>query len=172
MLSKNTFWSVVLVAITTLFSYGFACAVPLVALAVIAALTLEKLTGMMVIFAAWTLNQLIGFTLLGYPAEMLTVAWGLVIGASGVMAYVAALFLTAKLSKKSLYVKGAAVPLASFVAYEATMFLGGALLGSGLENFTLAIISQIAYVNVIALAALTASYKLFQFIPAGQTAHA
>ena len=120
---------------------------------------------MVVVLLAWVINQLIGFTLLNYPTDLLTIIWGLVIGVSGVMAFVSALLLHQKLMEPSLTFKGVAICVIAFVVYEATMFLGGVLLGSGTENFTFAIIAQIAYVNVIALAVFILTYKIILPLP-------
>ena len=71
-----------LVLFSLLSSGVFGCAVPLAALATLAALHLDRRDAVMMIAAAWLANQLWGFLVLDYPRDAGTFAWGGVYGAA------------------------------------------------------------------------------------------
>src|SRR5438132_11138011 len=82
---RHWLWLAVLVGTSVAFTLGLACAVPLVAFAAAAALTLSRRDGLVLIAAVWLANQLVGFAVLGYPWTASTLAWGAVLGAVAVL---------------------------------------------------------------------------------------
>src|SRR5260370_35359856 len=67
-------------------SFALACATPFAAFAVAAAATLPLRPALLVVSAAWLVNQSIGFGALRYPIDASTIAWGFVIGAAALAA--------------------------------------------------------------------------------------
>ena len=64
-------------------SFGFACATPFAAFAVVAADMLPLPQALLVMTAVWIVNQSIGFAALGYPLDASTLLWGFAIGVGG-----------------------------------------------------------------------------------------
>jgi hypothetical protein len=67
-------------------SLAFACATPFAAFAALAGAMLPLSAALLVVMAAWIVNQAIGFGVLGYPMEMNTLLWGLAIGVAALAA--------------------------------------------------------------------------------------
>ena len=67
-------------------SLAFACATPFAAFAALAGAMLPSSAALLVVMAAWIVNQAIGFGVLGYPMEMNTLLWGLAIGVAALAA--------------------------------------------------------------------------------------
>ena len=77
------FCLVLLMAACALASFAFACATPFAAFAVVAAAMLPWRPALLVVTAAWLVNQAIGFGVLHYPLDRNTVLWGFGIGVGG-----------------------------------------------------------------------------------------
>ena len=75
------FCLLLLTAACALASFAFACATPFAAFAAIAAAMLRLPAALLVVAAAWIVNQAIGFGALGYPIDLNTMLWGTAIGA-------------------------------------------------------------------------------------------
>lgn len=67
-------------------SFGFACATPFAAFAVVAADMLPLPQALLVMTAVWIVNQSIGFAALGYPLDASTLLWGFAIGVGALAA--------------------------------------------------------------------------------------
>jgi hypothetical protein len=70
----SLFCLVLLATACALASFAFACATPFAAFAVVAAALLRPAAALLVIFAAWVVNQASGFGALHYPLDLNTVA--------------------------------------------------------------------------------------------------
>ena len=66
------FCLLLLTAACVLASLAFACATPFAAFAALAGAMLPLSAALLVVMAAWIVNQAIGFGVLGYPMEMNT----------------------------------------------------------------------------------------------------
>jgi len=107
------FCLVLLIAGCALASFAFACATPFAAYAVIAAAMLPLSSALLVVGAAWIVNQAIGFGALHYPHDANTLTWGLAIGAAALAATVVAALLLRTLWRTSqLAALGAALLVA------------------------------------------------------------
>src|SRR5262249_61757546 len=84
------FCFVLVTAACALASFAFACATPFAAFAVMAAEMLPLSSALLVVAAAWIVNQGIGFGALHYPIDANTILWGIVIGAAALAATTAA----------------------------------------------------------------------------------
>ncbi len=69
-------------------SFAFACATPFAAFAVVTAAMLRLRLALLVVTAAWLVNQAIGFGRLGYPIDTKTILWGFAIGMAALAATV------------------------------------------------------------------------------------
>lgn len=133
-------WPAALAFVTVAGSLAAACLMPFTALAVMAAATLPPARSAAVVVGAWTVNQAIGFGLLGYPhtADAALQGVGLLVAAltAQVVARVAGLATGGPLGLWSAFAAG-------FAAYEGALFAAAHLTG-GLDTFTPAIVGQIA----------------------------
>ena len=134
-------WALVLAVTTVAGSLLASCMMPFVAIAVMSAATLPLRSAILTVIAAWAANQLIGFTLLGFPMD----AFSFRAGASLLIASLAAL-LTARVIVKPrtwsvLRIGGAF--LAAVTIYE-TLLYGYALVAGDPAMFTPAIVALVA----------------------------
>lgn len=154
-------WLLFLITGSIAFSYIFACAVPLAALAAAAALTVPKREAFLFILCVWLANQLVGYALLDYPQTADSVLWGGVMALAGLTAAVAA-FATARRLPASLpeLARYGAVFAASFIAYELVLLAGAFTPLGGLDDFAPAIIGRVLSIDMLALALVYGLQKL------------
>ncbi len=147
-------WTATLGASAIFGSYFFACVFPFVALATIAALTLDTRRAAILVGAVWLANQAVGFGFRDYPQTLDTIGWGIAIGIAAFAGLAAARVVLGKspalLSPRSLLALGAA-----FVAYEGVLF-AWALVAGGLETFSPRIVATIALNDAVWFAGLVA----------------
>jgi hypothetical protein len=141
------FCLVLLTAGCALASFALACATPFAAYAVIAAAMLPWSSALLVVAAAWIVNQAIGFGALHYPHDANTIYWGLAIGAAALAATAAATLVLWALSRASRVAALCAALLAAYVAYELVLFAFTPVLG-GSGAFTPAIVTRLGLLNV------------------------
>jgi hypothetical protein len=118
-------------------SWATACIFPFAGFAAVCALTTDLRRGATAMFGVWLLNQAVGYSLLHYPTDANTIAWGVAIGA-GAFAGLFAARAAARLPGALI-----AAPLAAFAAYEGLLYVVALGLG-GLETFSAEIVLQIA----------------------------
>jgi hypothetical protein len=149
---------VLLIAGCALASFALACATPFAAYAVIAAATLPWSSALLVVAAAWIVNQAIGFGALHYPHDANTIYWGLAIGAAALAATAAAALVLRSLSRGNQFLALGAALLAAYAAYELVLFsFTPALGGSG--AFTPAIVVRLGLLNLAWLIGLVLVYQ-------------
>jgi hypothetical protein len=78
--SASTLWIVLLTAASTLTTWALACATPFPALAALAAVHMRRRDGITLMLIAWAASQIVGFGLLGYPHDPVTIGWGIALG--------------------------------------------------------------------------------------------
>ena len=86
----TTLWIALVAGLSVFGSFAYACAAPVAAVAALAAMTLNRTEGLVLVAATWAINQAVGFVLLSYPHDASTYAWGVTIGAAMVLGYFAA----------------------------------------------------------------------------------
>ena len=156
---QSWFLPVVLVMISALSSWQFACITPFVAFAVVAAYALSPGAALLTVMAIWLANQTIGFTVLGYPWTVDTILWGLAIDA---LLATAVACLTLQLwVRNNIAAMGVAFVLA-FAAYEGGSFLVTFALG-GASAFTPAIIGHVGLLNLGWTAGLVGTYQILWY---------
>jgi hypothetical protein len=153
-------WLALLVAASLALSLGFACALPIAAFAAAAALTLPRRDALVLIASVWLANQVVGFTLLDYPWTAPTLAWGLALGAVGLVSTSAAQRTAGRLASAALAMRFAVTFLAAFAAYEAVLLAISVALLGGAEIYTAAIQGRIFAINAAAFAGLLVLNRL------------
>ncbi len=150
-------WTIVLASATVAGTLATACMMPFVALATMTAATMPRSRAAATIGAAWALNQIIGFGLLGYPADVLTIGWGVALLAAGLVAMIVA----ARLLDSTGLVTYRLAPafLAAFAAYEGGLFAFASFAG-GTNTFTAPIILRILANDACWFAALLAAHAV------------
>ncbi len=153
-------WVSLLVAASVPFSLGFACATPLAAFAAAAALMSSRREALALILSVWFVNQLVGFTMLGYPWTASTFAWGVALGAAAVLATLAGQWTAGRSGDAPRLVSFLATGLAGFAAYEAALFVVAVTWLGGTEDFTAAILGRIFVINAAAFVGLLVLHRL------------
>lgn len=149
---SRTAWIVVLSAASLVFSIALACAMPFAALGAVAALALPRRDAFAAAGIGWLANQAVGYGILGYPTDPITLAWGVALGLSALAAVAAALgVLKAKVSFAIRAVLGL---IAALVAQQAVVWAASWPLNSHPSAFALPVLLQIAWTNALAYAAL------------------
>ena len=165
-------WPVALAAVAFLGSLAFACIFPFVAIAVVCAATTRRRQAVATVGAVWLVNQIIGFTLMDYPHDASTYAWGAAIGVAAIASALVAMPIVGGARRMSILRLVAAFG-GAFVAYEMLLF-GFALYAGGLETFSAEIVGLIARNDALWLVALlvlrlaltSAAPRLFGTAPA------
>ena len=158
---QTWFVPVMLVVISAVSSWEFACITPFVAFAVAAGYALPARVAVLTVMAIWLVNQAIGFTVLGYPWTVDAILWGFAIGAAALLA---AAFACATLGlglRNNVTAIGAAFVLA-FAAYEGGLFLMTFALG-GQDAFTPAIVGHVALLNLGWTVGLVGTYEILRY---------
>ncbi|HEY1798191.1 MAG TPA: hypothetical protein VGG57_18905 [Stellaceae bacterium] len=155
--NRRLLWAGLLLAASLLFTLGFACAVPFAAFGAIAAMTLPRRDALLVVIALWLVNQIAGFTILHYPWDAMTLAWGPIFGAVAVASTLAARAATRNGGLVQAALAGFA---AAFVVYEGALYIVSATVMGGTEIYTPAIIGRILAINAAGFVALLAASLL------------
>jgi hypothetical protein len=151
---RRQLWLVLLVGASVAFSLNFACAAPLVAFGVAAALTLPSRDALSLICGVWFADQVVGYTVIHYPWTANSLAWGAILGVAAVLGTVAAQWTVQRLGGQPKAVAVLVALLAAFTVYEGVLF-APALLGLGsMGGFTVAVIGRIFAINAGALVGL------------------
>lgn len=155
---------IVLVAASVGFSLCFACAAPLVAFGVFAALTMPFKRALGFIASVWLANQLVGYGLLDYPQNANSFGWGAALGVAALLATATARAVAARFVDKDQPVMIAASFVAAFVVYELALFAAGLAALGGMEGFAPNIVAYVAVLDMAAFAALIGVSRLEQFM--------
>jgi len=150
-------WIVLLVTSGMGLSIFFACATPFAALATLAALNLSRREAFAVVGTAWLANQIVGYAFLSYPWNSGSVAWGLAIGLSSLIAVLAA----RGLSTNRPAPLAVSLPfMAAFAAFESGLYVAGLVLSGSEGAFSVSVVRQVFLVNAASLCGLLAVYQL------------
>ena len=135
-------WPALLVAAALLSSFTFACVTPFAAFAVLTATTMGLPCALAMMVVVWLINQVLGFTALGYPLDGATLAWGGVIGIAAFGATAAVAICLRAVPTWSLRFRAVAGFVAAFVVYQAVLLSATAVLG-GMQNFGADIVAKL-----------------------------
>jgi len=167
--NQSWFLPIVLVAISAISSWEFACITPFVAFAVAAAFALSAPAALFTVAGVWLANQAIGFGVLGYPWTADTILWGFAIGAAALLAAGLACATLRLLIQNRVVAFGASFVVA-LGAYQGGLFLMTFALG-GRDAFTSAIVGHVALLNLGWTVALVGTYEILRYsgaMPAGR----
>lgn len=151
---SRALWVALLVAASAAFTLGFACAVPFAAFGAVAALTLARRDALLLTTALWLVNQAIGFTVLHYPWDGLTMIWGSVLGIVAVLSTAAAQVADRRFGRRGTAAAALASFAAAFVVYEGGLYGVSAAALGGTADFTVAIVLRILAINAVAFVGL------------------
>jgi hypothetical protein len=143
-------------------SFALACATPFAAYVVVAAAMLPLPAALLVVTAAWLVNQAIGFGVLGYPHTMNTLLWGLAIGVAALVATLASKAILRAWPRAATPVVLVLALAVAYAAYEIALFGCTPVLG-GAGAFTVATIARLGLLNfgwLVALVAICAAWRL------------
>ncbi len=158
---QTWFLPVMLVVISRVSSWEFACITPFVAFAIAAGYALSARAAVLTVMAIWLMNQAIGFGILGYPWTVDTILWGFAIGAAALLAAALASAMMLLGLRNNIAAIGAAFVLA-FGAYEGGLFLVTFALGGG-DAFTPVIIGHVALLNLGWTVGLVGTYETLRY---------
>ena len=152
----TSLWIALVAGLTVLGSFAYACAAPFAAVAALAALTLNRTDGLILVAATWVINQVVGFVLLSYPHTVDTYAWGVAIGAATLLGYVAA---RAVLRADRPWLAAAATFAAAFVFYQVGLYVGGVAMGYTGDAFSTPIVQEVAVINAVTFVGFLAVHR-------------
>ncbi len=153
--SASLFCLALLACSCALVSLAFACATPFAAFAVVASAMLSMRPALLLMAAAWIVNQGIGFAVLGYPLDAKTALWGVAIGAAALIATLESKVLLKCLHRSGTLKALSVALIGAFAAYEVVLFAVTPFLG-GTGSFTLPIIAHLGLLNILWLIGLLA----------------
>lgn len=159
--NQSWFLPVVLVAISAISSWEFACITPFVAFAVAAAFALSAPAALFTVAGVWLANQAIGFGVLGYPWTVNTILWGFAIGGAALLAEALA-SATLRLGIPSKIIAHGTSFVVALGAYQGCLFLVTFALG-GRDAFTPAIVGHVALLNLGWTIALVGTYEILRY---------
>jgi hypothetical protein len=141
---------IVLIGVTSIaLSRAFACATPFAALATLATFTLRDREAVGLVLFVWLANQVVGFSMLGYPWTASTFAWGAAIGAAALAGLIAARGV-GRFSGSVAWVAMPVALIAAFVAYEMVLFATSWILPSSSGAYSTVVVLRIFAINVVA----------------------
>lgn len=149
-------WPVTLALATVGGSLVAACMMPFVAVTIVTAATMRRSLALTTILAIWATNQVLGFTVLGYPHTGYAFAWGGALGIASVLAMLAGAAVMGERDELSSF-RTLSAFLIGFFVYEAALF-GLALVVGGTETFAMPIVGQIFANDALWFAGLSGAY--------------
>lgn len=144
----------------TLFSFALACATPFAALAVVAALTMERRDAIVTILLAFAVNQVVGFGFLDYPRDASTIAWGAGIGLAALASLFAAAHGGRLAARGGIAATWFGAFAAAFAVWQLVLLAAGLVIGTGMGGFRAEIVFWVFQLNAVALAVLGAVHWL------------
>lgn len=162
---SNFAWPAALGTATVLGTLATACMLPFVGLAVVAAATMSMRRAAQTVAALWAINQVLGFSLLGYPPTGDAFAWGAALGLASMAAMLIARRVIGANSGSVAHLVAAFV--VAFAVYELLLF-GFALVAGGTETFAPAIVLQILVNDASWFAGLTALHLVLTRVAPGR----
>ncbi len=163
-------WPLSLGASTVVGSLLLACVFPFASFAALAALTMTPRRGLMLVTAAWAVNQATGFFLMSFPWDAQAVGHGIAILAATLAATVVARLVADNM--RSVTALRALAALASAFVVHQVLLRAYASVGGGAENFSAEIISAVAvndamwFTGLLALRFVIAHFSGEKALPA------
>lgn len=170
MSGRETSAAVALIAASSVaLTLGFACALPLAAFATISPTLFKPRAAVVAVIMVWLMNQIVGFSVLGYPIDASTIGWGFALGVIGLLSLGAAYLVLSRLDG----LIGTFVSfLAAFVVYEGTIYIVCVASGTGVGSFAAPIMTRIFLINALSFGGLLVARELLARTPLGRRAEA
>jgi hypothetical protein len=111
-------WIGILTAASPLFTVVFTCATPFVAFATLGVLNMRWRAALILMGSVWFINQVVGFSCLGYPWTAGTFEWGVALGGASYIALLSARGMANYLRTTNTVVATAAVFSTAFVGFK------------------------------------------------------
>ena len=157
--TNNALWLGLLISVSGALTAAYSCITPFAAFGVIAAATLSRRGGVIVILALWLVNQAVGFGVLHYPWTGSTVAWGIAIGGAAVIGTVAAQSTIRRLSSRGMAVAVLIAFVFAFTLYELILYGVAVSVLGGRAAFSAGIIVEVLVVNAATLVGLVGLHQ-------------
>ncbi len=167
---KFAAWPFSLAASTVVGSLLLACVFPFASFAALAALTMTPRRGLMLVAAAWAVNQATGFFLMSFPWDAQAVGHGIAILAATLAATIVARLVTDSFRRLTA-LRAVAALTSAFVVHQ-LLLRAYASVGGGAENFSTEIISGVAlndamwFTGLLALRFVIAQFSGEKALPA------
>jgi hypothetical protein len=129
---------------------------PFAALGALAALTFAARDAASLALLGWMANQAIGFVFLGYPLDVMTLAWGLALGVSALLSVASARIVLQRVPATGALVRLAIAFLAAWVGQQGTIFAASLVLGGTATAFAPSVLWFILWTNAVTFAGLVA----------------
>lgn len=159
-------WPSILVVTAPLGSSLISCAMPLVAIATLAAATMSRRQAIITLILCWAINQALGFGVHNYPQTLLTIGWGLAAGFAGLVALVIAQGL---LVPGQVGLRTIPALVLGFAAYELVLFAFSQITGWACP-FTFDVVSVVATNEALWFVGLWLAYVGLGMVITGQDA--
>jgi hypothetical protein len=147
-----------LVVASVALTLGFACALPLAAFAVMSAMLFGPAAAVGSIVTVWLANQIVGFTYLGYPTDLSTLAWGAALGAIALLSLASA---GAVLARVGGFVGIGASFILAFVVYQGAIYAACLASGTDVSHFTVTVVTRVFLINAAAFGGFLALRALW-----------
>jgi hypothetical protein len=154
--SGHWMWVAVIAVASVALSLQLQCVLPFAALAAIGVMEMRRSEALTLVGLAWAINQVLGYTVLGYPHDANSYSWGAMIGVGAVAAVFAGEATRNALTSWSYPVKAAAVLVMAYAVYEAVLFAARIVLPASDLAFSAKIVAEYGLVNAVAFASLVA----------------
>ena len=133
--NASTLWIVLLTGASTATTLALACATPFPALAALAAVHMRQRDGVALMLLAWLASQVVGFTMLHYPHDPRTFAWGAALATAAVASALGACATLRTVARAPVLVRLAVAYAAAFLAFKAAVLVWSFFLGGVATTF-------------------------------------
>jgi hypothetical protein len=144
----------------------YTCITPFAAFAVLAATTLSRREGLILMVVLWLANQAVGFGVLNYPWTADTLGWGVAIGGAALIGTLCAQWTVRRLGSSRSLGQTAGAFVSAFVFYQLGLYALAVPFLSVAGAFTPGIIGQVLAVNMGALIGLVGLSQLIAAVGA------
>jgi hypothetical protein len=153
-------WLGLLVAASAALTAVYTCVTPFAAFAVLAATTLSRREGLILMAVLWLANQAVGFGVLSYPRTTETFGWGITIGAAALIGTLAAQWTVERLGSVRALGQTVGAFVSAFAHYQVALFALAVPILGGAGAFSPGIIGQVLAINAGALIGLVGLSQL------------
>lgn len=153
-------WISSIVVASVVLTLVTACAAPFAAFAAVAAMTLSRRDGTILLVLAWLANQVVGFGLLHYPWTIDTAAWGLALLIVPILAMIGARLCLRLLGHASPAVCAPLAFLSAFAVYEGLLLAVTLAAGAGTEAYEPHVVAEVLALNAAVFAGLLVTSRL------------